>query len=87
MAQDSVIRPDATDHAKLKEMAAALLTKTEDPGEVHSCPVCSGHAHFRFTVYQRRSKPMVGVHAWCEDCKTEIALDYLSPIPVWARPK
>jgi len=85
MAQDSMIRPDAAEHAKLKELAADLLTKSEDPGEVHPCPVCGGHAHFRFTVFQRSFKTMVGIHAWCEDCGTEIAMDYLSPIPLWAR--
>jgi hypothetical protein len=83
--KDPAIGRNASEHAKLKELAADLLTKPEDPGEVHPCPVCGGHAHFRFTVFQRRSKPMVGIHAWCEYCGTEIAVDYLSPIPLWAR--
>ena len=26
---------------------------------------------------------MLGIHAWCEKCGNEIALDYLSPLVGW----
>jgi len=78
-------KPNVADHTKLREKAQALLHEPRDPGEIHVCPVCGGRAHFRFRTYLRRTKRMVGVHAWCESCHNEMAMDFLSPIPGWAQ--
>lgn len=44
---------------KLVDWAQTLLRMENDPGEVHTCPVCGGKAHIEVEAYEAGGRKLV----------------------------
>jgi hypothetical protein len=74
---------------KLDELVHRLMIEANDPGEIHTCPICDGVLHVRFQTYTRSGRDMLGVNTFCEKCKINIFNDYslAEELPQWLKQK
>ena len=55
------------------------------PSAESTCPFCGGQLHVTYDTYLRSSgEPALGMIAECEACRTKVAVDSGTPLPVWA---
>jgi hypothetical protein len=71
----------------IRPLIRDLISRDNDPGEIHICPNCNGALHVYITVYKeanRAEELSVGVH--CEGCKTTGFFEYSEQyVPLWAK--
>ena len=69
---------------RIDNLVHRLINTTNDPGEIHICPICGGVLHVKFSAYVRHRKKMIGVNIWCDKCKIDIMSDYkVENAPPW----
>jgi len=68
----------------MTELVANLLTRTDDPGDVHICPICGGILHTQFEPYKRNRRDLLGVIVKCDHCGISVGIDFDgSDLPSW----